>query len=165
MLKVTSTNTLLVLVKMLFSLASQKVLAIFIGAEGIAIVGNLKNIVLFFEQFSILGTSNGLVKYISENKDDKKQLNNLFSTVFVLSALASVVSFIILFFWSSALSDAVFGVNENYSYIFKVLAFLIPFMGVNGILYSLLNGLSAYKLFSKIGLIVVVTSTLLIVFL
>lgn len=165
LLKVTSTNTLLVLVKMLFSLASQKVLAIFIGAEGIAIVGNLKNIVLFFEQFSILGTSNGLVKYISENKDDKKQLNNLFSTVFVLSALASVVSFIILFFWSSALSDAVFGVNENYSYIFKVLAFLIPFMGVNGILYSLLNGLSAYKLFSKIGLIVVVTSTLLIVFL
>ena len=97
MLKVTSTNTLLVLVKMLFSLVSQKVLAIFIGAEGIAIVGNLKNIVLFFEQFSILGTSNGLVKYISENKDDKKQLNNLFSTVFVLSALASVVSFIILF--------------------------------------------------------------------
>ena len=165
LLKVTSTNTLLVLVKMLFSLVSQKVLAIFIGAEGIAIVGNLKNIVLFFEQFSILGTSNGLVKYISENKDDKKQLNNLFSTVFVLSALASVVSFIILFFWSSALSDAVFGVNENYSYIFKVLAFLIPFMGVNGILYSLLNGLSAYKLFSKIGLIVVVTSTLLIVFL
>ncbi|MDA9343688.1 O-antigen translocase [Algibacter sp.] len=165
MLKVTSTNTLLVLVRMLFSLASQKVLAIFIGAEGIAIVGNLKNIVSFFEQFSILGTSNGLVKYISENKNDKKQLNNLFSTVFVLSSLASIVSFIILFFWSNALGDAIFGVNENYSYIFKILAFLIPFMGVNGILYSILNGLSAYKLFSKINLIIVITNTILIVLL
>ena len=150
---------------MLFSLASQKVLAIFIGAEGIAIVGNLKNVVSFFEQFSILGTSNGLVKYISENKDDKKLLNNLFSTVFVFSTLASIVSFVILFFWSSALSNAFFGVNENYSYIFKILAFLVPFTGVNGILNSLLNGLSAYKLFSKISLIVVITSALLIILL
>ena len=99
LLKVTSANTGLVLVRMLFSLISQKALAIFIGAEGIAIVGNLKNVVGFFEQFSILGTSNGLVKYISENKDDKEQLNNLFSTVFVFSALASIISFIVLFFW------------------------------------------------------------------
>ena len=165
LLKVTSANTGLVLVRMLFSLISQKALAIFIGAEGIAIVGNLKNVVGFFEQFSILGTSNGLVKYISENKDDKKQLNNLFSTVFVFSALASIVSFMILFFWSNAINHAVFGANENYGYIFKILAFLIPFMGVNGILYALLNGLSAYKLFSKIGLIIVIISTLLIVLL
>ena len=150
---------------MLFSLISQKALAIFIGAEGIAIVGNLKNVVGFFEQFSILGTSNGLVKYISENKDDKEQLNNLFSTVFVFSALASIVSFIILFFWSNTLSLVIFGVDENYGYIFKILAFLLPFMGVNGILYALLNGLSAYKLFSKIGLIIVIISTLLIVLL
>tara|TARA_R110000868_G_scaffold44823_2_gene149314 strand:+ start:2248 stop:3462 length:1215 start_codon:yes stop_codon:yes gene_type:complete len=150
---------------MLFSLISQKALAIFIGAEGIAIVGNLKNVVGFFEQFSILGTSNGLVKYISEHKDDKKQLNNLFSTVFVFSALASIVSFIILFFWSNTLSLVIFGVDENYGYIFKILAFLLPFMGVNGILYALLNGLSAYKLFSKIGLIIVIISTLLIVLL
>ena len=150
---------------MLFSLISQKALAIFIGAEGIAIVGNLKNVVGFFEQFSILGTSNGLVKYISEHKDDKKQLNNLFSTVFVFSAIASIVSFMILFFWSNAINHAVFGANENYGYIFKILAFLIPFMGVNGILYALLNGLSAYKLFSKIGLIIVIISTLLIVLL
>ncbi|WP_339893739.1 O-antigen translocase [uncultured Algibacter sp.] len=165
LLKVTSANTGLVLVRMLFSLISQKAFAIFIGAEGIAIVGNLKNVVGFFEQFSILGTSNGLVKYISEHKDDKKQLNNLFSTVFVFSAIASIVSFMILFFWSNAINHAVFGANENYGYIFKILAFLIPFMGVNGILYALLNGLSAYKLFSKIGLIVVISSTILIVLL
>ena len=129
LLKVTSANTLLVLVRMLFSLASQKVLAVFIGAEGIAIVGNLKNVLSFFEQFSILGTSNGLVKYISENKDEKKQLKNLFSTVFVFSALASIISFIVLFFWSNALSDAIFGVNQNYSYIFKIFGIFITIYG------------------------------------
>ena len=97
LLKVTSANTLLVLVRMVFSLISQKALAILVGAEGIALVGNLKNVVAFFEQFSILGTSDGLVRYISEYKEDKKKLSQLFSTVFVFSVFASIVSFIILF--------------------------------------------------------------------
>ena len=44
LLKVTSTNTLLVFVRMTFSLISQKALAILIGAEGIAQVGNFKNV-------------------------------------------------------------------------------------------------------------------------
>lgn len=163
--KVTSANTLLVLVRMSFGLISQKVLAILIGAEGIAQVGNLKNVVSFFEQFSILGTSNGLVKYIAENKDNKVELNKLFSTVFVFSALAAIVSFIVLFFWSDALNNVVFGVDKNYAFIFKILAFIMPFMSVNAILYALLNGLSAYKLFSKIGLIMIAVSTLAIVLL
>ncbi len=150
---------------MFFSLISQKVLAILIGAEGIALIGNLKNVNRFFEQFSILGTSNGLVKYISECKDDKRQLNNLFSTVFVFSAIASIVSFITLFFWSNTLSEAIFGIGKQYGFVFKILAFTIPFIAINGILYALLNGLSAYKLFSKMGLIIIVLSTFLIVFL
>ncbi|WP_298498884.1 O-antigen translocase [uncultured Algibacter sp.] len=165
LLKVASANTGLVLVRMFCSLISQKVLAVLVGAEGIALVGNLKNVISFFEQFSILGTSNGLVKYISEFKDDKKQLNQLFSTVFVLSIIASVISFVVLFFWSDTLNNTIFGVDKEYGFIFKIIAFIMPFIGVNGILYALLNGVSAYKLFSKIGLLVVATSTVLIVLL
>ena len=165
MLKVTSVNTGLVLVRMLFSLITQKVLAVYIGAEGISLVGNLKNVVAFFEQFSILGTSNGLVKYIAEHKDDKRQLSNLFSTVFVLSAFSCIISFVILFFFSNTLSSVILGNASEFGFVFKIMAFIIPFMSINAILYALLNGLSAYKLFSKIGLVVVATSTLLIVLL
>ncbi|MDO5970922.1 O-antigen translocase [Flavivirga aquimarina] len=163
LLKVTSANTMLVLVRMGFSLISQKALAILIGADGIAQVGNLKNIVSFFEQFSVLGTSNGLIKYISEYKDDKKQLSHLFSTAFVFAAFASIFSFIILFFLSDVLNGLVFGIDNDYVYIFKILSFIIPFMGINAILNSLLNGVSAYKLFSKVNLFTIVVSTIIIV--
>jgi PST family polysaccharide transporter len=159
---VTSANTLLVLVRMFFSLISQKILAIFIGAEGIALVGNLKNVIVFFEQFSILGTSNGLVKYYAQYKDDKQQLGSLFSTVFLFTFLASLIAFIVLMFWSHSLNNIVFGSEYQYDYIFKILALIIPFMGVNAILYSLLNGFSAYKLFSKLGVVSVICSTTLI---
>lgn len=163
LLKVTSANTLLVLVRMVFSLLSQKVLAVLIGAEGIAQVGNLKNVIRLFEEFSIIGTSNGLVKYISEHRNNKTQLNHLFSTTFFLAALAALLSFFILFFWSTTLSYVVFGNDRDYSWLFVLLSFIIPFMGVNSILNSILNGVSDYKMFSKTGLITVFLSTILII--
>ncbi len=165
MLKVTSANTLLVVVRMVFSVITQKVLAILIGAEGIAQIGNLKNVFSFFEQFSILGTSNGLIKYISEFKEDKNKLNDLFSTSMVFTIIAALLSFIILFFWSNSLNNFVFGVGNQYAYVFKILAFIVPFMGVNSIINALLNGISEYKIYSKVTVATVIISAILIVFL
>ncbi len=163
MFKVTSANTILVLIRMSFALISQKVLAILIGAEGIAQVGNLKNVVSFFEQFTILGTSNGLVKYIAEHKNDKAELNKLFSTAFVFTSFGTVLSFIVLFFGADLLNNFIFRSDESYVFVFKILAFIIPFMGINALLYSLLNGLSSYKIYSKAALSTIVMSTALIV--
>lgn len=161
--KIASANAFLVAVRMGFSLFTQKIFAIYIGADGIAQVGDLKNIISFLDQFSILGTSNGLVKYISENKDDKKQLNRLFSTTFIFAAIASFFSFIILFFGSGLLNDLVFGTDNKYEYIFKILSFLIPFIGINAILGSLINSLSNYKLYSRLNLFAIIVSTIVIV--
>lgn len=163
LIKVTSANSLLVLLRMVFSLISQKALAILIGAEGIAHVGNFKNVISFFEYFSILGTANGLVKYISEHKNNKEALKNLFSTAFIFAACATLFSFIVLFFFSNELNELVFGRTKDFEYIFKLLAFFVPFIALNAILSSLINGLSNYKLYSKINIFTVIVSTLLIV--
>ncbi len=163
--KITSANAFLVAVRMGFSLITQKIFAIYVGADGIAQVGDLKNIISFLEQFSILGTSNGLVKYIAENKHNKNQLNNLFSTTFIFAVIASLISFVILFFCSELLNDFIFGTDGNYEYVFKILSFLVPFVGINAILGSLINSLSKYKLYSRLNLFAIVVSTLVIVIL
>lgn len=163
LLKVTAANSLVVFVRMFCSLLSQKVLAVLIGAEGIALVGNLKNVIGFFEQFSILGTFNGLVKYISEHKTNPKELHNIFSTSFVFTAVASIISFVVLFFGADILNQIIFGIDNNYVFIFKVLAFFVPFMGLNANLNSLLNGLSAFKVYAKVSIVTVIVSTGLII--
>ena len=165
MIKVTSANALLVIVRMIFSLISQKVLAIVIGAEGIAQVGNFRNVLSFFEQFSILGTSNGLVKYISEFKDNNNKLNDLFSTSIVFASFAAIVSFIVLFFYSNDINNIIFGSEKDYAYIFKILAFIVPFMAINANLNALINGISDYKIYSKVTFSTVIVSAFLIVFL
>lgn len=162
--KVTSANTIVTLVKMMFSVISQKVLAIAVGAEGLAIIGDLKSLTIIFEQFSILGTTNGLIKYIAECKANNKRLNELFSIAFIFAGLSAILSFITLLFFARPINNYVFGEQFNYVLIIKILAFVIPFMGLNVILYALLNGLSKYKLYSKVTITsIVLTSFTLIV--
>ncbi len=163
--KVTSANTLLVLIKMLFSLATQKVMAIFIGAEGFALVGNFRNVINILEQFSIFGTFNGLVKYISEHKNNREELANIGSTALVFTLIASAISFVVLFFGANQLNDFIFGTEKHFNFLFKILAFMIPFMGLNGIFNGLLNGHSDYKMYSRANILVVMLSTILIIWL
>jgi len=164
LLKVTSTNTIVVFVRMVFSIISQKVLAILIGAEGIALVGNLKNVTEFLTQFSTLGSFNGLVKYIAEFKSNREELDKLFSTTIFFIIIASIISFVALFFGSQYLNDILFGVDKEYSFVFKILAFLVPIMGLATLFNSLVNGISAYKVYAKITMLTIIFSTIIIVF-
>lgn len=163
MFKVTSANAFLVFARMGFSLVTQKVLAVLIGAEGLALVGNLKNVTAFFEKFSVLGTSNGLVKYIAEFKDDNDKLNQLFSTTFVFSCIAALLSFVVLFFGADYLNQLLFGNENDFTLVLKILAFVIPFFSLNAVIHSLLNGLSAYKIFTKTTLLIAAVGTILVV--
>lgn len=162
--KIVSANSLLLAIRMGFSLITQKVLAVIIGSEGIALVGDLKNVTSFFGEFSILGTANGLVKYVSEHKGDKKKLGELFSTAFVFSFLAAFLSFFVLFFYADFLNEEVFGASFDYGFVFIILSFVVPFMGINSVFNSILNGFSAYKRYFKLTLlIVIITSALIII--
>lgn len=164
LVKITTANTILVVVRMSFSVILQKILAIFIGAEGFALVGNFKNVINFLEQFSVLGTFNGIVKFTSEFKDNKNELNKIFSTSLSFATISALISFLILFFGSRFLNDVLFGVEYNYVYVFKILAFIVPFMSLNAVLNGIVNGKSQYKVYNKVSFTTIIVSTLLIVF-
>jgi PST family polysaccharide transporter len=146
-------------------LFTQKALAILIGAEGIGLVGNFRNVINFFEQFSILGTFNGLVKYFSEFKENRSETNKLLSTSLVFSIFASLISFLVLFFGSHPLNEIIFGVHRDFSIVFKILAFIIPFMSLNAVFNGLLNGLSDYKTSSKLNSITIISGAVLLILL
>lgn len=163
--KVTSTNAVVVVVRMFCSLISQKILAIYIGAEGIALVGNFKNVTNFLEQFSIFGAFNGLVKYISEFKNNKEELSKITSTALIFTFIASLISFIALFFGADLLNDFIFGPEYDFRLLFKILAVMVPFFGLSGILNGFLNGNSDYKIYARANILAVTISTILIIWL
>ncbi len=143
--KVLSLNSLSILLKIILGFVSSKLIAIFIGSSGLAIIGNFRNFLTSTEAIGTLGFENGIIKYTSENKNDDEKLKQIFSTVFfsVLTAILILSCFIFLF--SDFLNFKIFGVKYFYQIYFKLLALVLPIYIGNLILLTILNGLQHFK--------------------
>lgn len=161
----TSLNAPVIIVRQLISLYIRRVIAANFGESGIFLQGQLRSLIQLLTSFTSLGIFNGVVKYISEYKDDKENLVLLFSTTFVFTALGSVVSAVILLVWSSDLSMYLFA-TEKYTFLIRLMAIMVPFISLQRVFNGVVNGLSQYKKFAKIDLIsYLVSSGLTILFL
>lgn len=143
--KVTSLNSVSVILKIFTGLISSKVIALFLGAPGMALVGNMRNFFTSVETISTLGFQNGIVKYAAENQHDKTQLQKVISTVFISLIAASLFFGILLFAFSSYFNSQVFGSGDQYSFIFKILAIALPWYVINVFLIGLINGFGKFK--------------------
>ncbi|MFL2623641.1 MAG: O-antigen translocase [Flavobacteriaceae bacterium] len=151
-LKITSLNSLVVGARLLISLLVQNLLASYTGQAGIAKVGQIRNISNILMSVSSLGVFNGVVKYVSEYKNNQEGLLKLFSTVFVLSSIATFTLSLFMFFGADMLSQWLF-FTESYSDVFKILAVAAPFIAMNRIFNGVISGISAYKIHAKIEII------------
>ena len=157
----TSLNAVVIIVRLVISIFVQRILAINLGEAGIAKIGQLRNLVQMLTSTSSLGIFNGVVKYVSENEKDNKQLSKLFSSAFIFVGIGSILSALILFFSASYISIELFG-SEKFTDLIKCLSLIPPVIGLNRVLYGLINGLSDYKKHAKIELGVYVLSVILL---
>lgn len=143
--KITSLNSLSVLLKIGTGLITSKLLAVFVGPAGMALVGNLRNFSSSLESISILGFQNGIVKYVAESKDDKPQLQKTISTVFISLLAVAVFLSGILFFFAAFWNKQIFGINFEYEIVFKAIALALPWFAISVFLLSVINGLGKFK--------------------
>ena len=150
--KITSLNSLSVLVKIGVGVVSSKVMAVFVGPSGLALVGNFRNFITSIEALSTLGLQNGVVKYVVDTKDDEAALKKVLATVFVsLAAMVLIISASLVVFaqvWSSWL----FGTNSDFSTIFLALALALPWYAASILLVSVLNGLGQFQQVIRVNL-------------
>ena len=150
--KITSLNSLSVLVKIGVGVVSSKVMAVFVGPSGLALVGNFRNFITSIEALSTLGLQNGVVKYVVDTKDDEAALKKVLATVFVsLAAMVLLISASLVVFaqvWSSWL----FGTNSDFSTIFLALALALPWYAASILLVSVLNGLGQFQQVIRVNL-------------
>jgi len=151
-LKITSLNSLVVGIRLLVSLIVQNLLAQYTGQSGIAKVGQIRNLSNILTSLSSFGVFNGIVKYVSEYKNNEKGLIKLFSTVFVISSIATISISVIIFIYSKELSSWLF-LTEDYYLVFHILSVIVPFIAMNRIFNGIISGLSAYKVHAKIEVI------------
>lgn len=161
LLKITSLNAVVLFIRLIISLVIQRLLALMVGEAGIAKIGQLRNLIQIITSSSSLGTFNGVVKYVSEYKENKQRLNDLFSSVFIFLFIGSIITSSIVFCFSSYITIELFG-DLEYIYVIKSLSLLPLIIGLNRVFHGVVNGLTEYKKFAKIDLLSYVLSALLL---
>lgn len=143
--KITSLNSISVLIKIGIGLVTSKLLAVFVGPSGMALVGNLRNFSTSLEGISTLGFQNGIIKYVAESKDDKQQLQKTISTVFISLFLVAILLSGILYFLAAFWNKQIFGRYFEYEIVFKATALALPWFTISVFLLSVINGLGKFK--------------------
>lgn len=165
--KVASLNSASVLVRIIAGFFTSKAIAIFIGPEGMALIGNLRNFLSSIQSFATLGLYNGVVKYVAEFKNNTIELGKLVSTVYYLGFIATTIICFFVYFNAEYLNSLVFLTYSNYTYIFKVLALALPFYALNMFTFSIMNGYSKYRMLliiNIIGQVLGLSITLLLIY-
>ena len=151
-LKITSLNAVVITIRLIVSVFIQRLLAVTVGEAGIASIGQVRNVIAMLTSTSSLGTFNGIVKYVAEYKNNKPELSKVFSTATLFIGFGSFISTVILFFGANYFSTYLFN-SEGYSYVFQLLAVIVPFIAINRVLNGVVSGLSDYKKYAKIELV------------
>ncbi len=143
--KITSLNSIHILLKLIFGFITSKALALFVGANGMAYVGNFRAFLNVVENFSLLGIQNAIIKYVSEYQNDKTKLKSVLATFGLLLLVSSMSISFILIFAANYLSKQLFNHSEMYGFLFYILAVLFPLYVFSTYCISVVNGFQKYK--------------------
>ena len=143
--KITSINSVSVLIRIFTGVISTSVVAKVLGPSGVALLDNLRNFITSLETISTLGFNNGIVKYVAQHNKNEDELKKIISTVFSTLLGASFLVAVGLFFFSTYWNKVIFGNEYDFSIVFKVTALTIPLFALNIFLIAIINGLSEFK--------------------
>lgn len=143
--KISSLNSVSVLVRIGTGLITSKLLAIFVGPSGMALVGNLKNFMTSLEAVATLGFQNGIIKGTAEIKDQESQFKKFVATLFISLTIVSLVLSLFLFLFADYFNATIFGNQTQFKGIVYLLALTLPWYVASLLFLSILNGLQEFK--------------------
>ncbi len=145
LIKLASLNSLSVGLRVFSGFLTSKFIALFVGAEGLALVGNLRDFVSSTKAFSTLGIYRGIIKYVAEFKDNIEKLSKILSTALLLGTLSTAIISLSCFFFAEDISLIIFKQENNYAYVLRIFAIALPFYALNMFIIAVINGFSKYK--------------------
>ncbi len=148
-------------------LVTNKLVAVFIGPEGLGVIGQFKDFMKLLLSVSQLGLDSGIVKNVSESQHDKVALAKVLSTAFKAQLLVSVVLALGIFLFRNQILIYLLGTREH-AEIFVLLGLAVFPMFLFSSLLAILNGLHQIKRYVSISIIANVLSsgcTIVLIFL
>jgi len=159
-LKVSLLSGINTVVTMTLGLFTNKFIAVFIGAEGFALVGQVKDFLKIGLSLGQFGFDKGIVRYVSEHSESPERLSRFISTIFKLQLMLSIALAIVILIFYESIFQYLTGFENLSRYFILIGISLLPMvLYTSGM--SVLNGLKAIKKFTVITITANILSSLL----
>lgn len=132
-------NAIAVGIKLLVGLFLNKVLAVFVGPAGYAVIGQFQNAITMITGFASGAINNGIVKYTAEYCHNEHLQVRVWQTATRISVCCSLIFSGIIIVFNQQLAE-MFLKNAQYGSIFVIFASFLLFFVLNALLLAILNG-------------------------
>ncbi|MDD4198186.1 MAG: O-antigen translocase [Paludibacter sp.] len=166
LVKVISLTAITNLIKIGINLITTKVIAVLVGPNGVALLGQFTNLLTTLTTTSTGGISNGVIKYVSQYEQDEKQYYGYVNVSLSITLVFSILTSFFLIILSKQICISLFG-DVTYLSIIYITAFTIILYAINSLLLSIINGKKLYNKFILINLLSSITGfvfTLILVY-
>jgi len=147
-------NGLATLIRLMTGLISNKIVAIYLGPSGVALLGQFGNFSNMANSIASFGINVGVTKYIAEYRDDEAARQNILSTGLKTTLVATFLTSIVIFIIARPLCISILE-TEKYLPLFYIFSVTLVLFTLNAFLISVLNG---FKEFRKIILVNITSS-------
>ncbi len=139
LVKTSLLNGIAVAIKMGSALVLNKILAVYVGPAGYAIIGQFQNAVAILVNIAGGLLATGVTKCTAQNFDDEAKQHKVWQTAIRFSMAASVLAGFVLLIVGRRLSEWLLH-RADMSSIFVWLALALPAMAANNLLLAIVNG-------------------------
>lgn len=164
LVKVSIYSSISTLIGILTKLIVNKVLAVLVGPSGIALLGQLTNLISMVNPLSSGGILSGVTKYIAQYKDDKIIVRKYISNSIYITLIFTAFTALLLIIFSKQLARKVL-FNEEYRIIIIILSIFLILFSLNSLVLSIINGFKQFKLFIRLNIVSSISGLILMVLL
>lgn len=144
LIKVLSLNSISVAISLVLGVFSTRIISVYLGTSGMALLGSFRNFTSMIKSISTLGINNSVIKLFVENKDDESEISTIYSTFFWLFLSLSIILSCSILLFSEYISILLFYSN-NYSVYIIFFALLLPFIVINTFWLAIYNSMQQFK--------------------
>ena len=152
MLKITSFNSIAIVINGVVGVLTSKAKAECLGPKGMASVGNLRDFLKTIYALATFGIFSGVVKYTAEHKKEPTELQKVLSTALAIILVATILVSVALYLGATYWNHLIFE-GKEFSYIFKILAFVLPLYALNMFCLGIINGFEKYEKFIVVNIV------------
>ena len=147
-------------ISLLVKLITNKIIAVYLGTNGMFLIGQLKDFLKIGNTLGTMGIETGTVKYSSELNEKENNFKDLLATSFKIHLFTSLIIIaLILVFYNYLTVSLSEEMSEMNNYFFKyVLCFSILSFSIQTFIMSVLNGLKKIKIFIFINILATIIS-------